>query len=119
MVRLMEVPCRVLTGRGVAAADMAARLALPELDPARAFSQALLTGPRRSRRWEVGHPQVLEMFTRLRHGVLLPHYGSIPRATLRELGERLSVQSCSCPRSAPRWRRLSAPPAGRARSSGV
>ena len=33
MARLMEVPCRVLAGRRVAAADMAARLALPELDP--------------------------------------------------------------------------------------
>src|SRR5258708_6320204 len=71
MARLMEVPCRVLAGRGVAAADMAARLALPELDPARAFFQALLTGARRSRRWEVGRGQVLQVFTRLRHGVLL------------------------------------------------
>src|SRR5271169_6229796 len=71
MARLMEVLCRVLAGRGVAAADMAARLALPELDPTRAFFQALLTGPRRSRRWEVGRGQVLQMFTQLRHGVLL------------------------------------------------
>ena len=66
----MEVLCRVFAGRGVAAADMAARLALPELDPARAFVQALLTGPRRSRRWEVGHGQVLPVFTRFRHGLL-------------------------------------------------
>jgi hypothetical protein len=59
MTRFMEVLCRVLAGRGVAAADMAARLALPEFDPARAFFQALLTGVRRSRRWEVGRGQVL------------------------------------------------------------
>ena len=29
-----------------------------------------IVGPRRSRHWEVGHGQVLQMFTRLRHGVL-------------------------------------------------
>src|ERR1700755_3379084 len=63
MARLMEVLCRVLAGRGVAAADMAARLALPELDPARAFFQALLTGARRSRRREVVRGQVLQVFT--------------------------------------------------------
>src|SRR6516164_9643882 len=71
MARLMEVLGRVLTGRGVAAADMAARLARPEFDPARAFFQALLTGARRSRRREVGRGEVLQVFTRLRHGVLL------------------------------------------------
>src|SRR5262249_45920288 len=47
MPRLMEVLCRVLGGRGVAAADMAARLALPQFDPARSFFQAFLTGARR------------------------------------------------------------------------
>ena len=57
MARLMEVLGRVLADRGVAAADMAARLALPELDPARAFFQALLTGARRPRRREVGRGQ--------------------------------------------------------------
>ena len=71
MARLMEVLGRVLADLGVAAADMAARLALPELDPARAFFQALLTGARRPRRREVGRGQVLQVFTRLRHGVLL------------------------------------------------
>src|SRR5208283_5143554 len=65
MARLMEVLCRVLAGRGVAAADMAARLALPELDPARAFFQALLTGARRSRQWEVGRGQIAQVFTQL------------------------------------------------------
>src|SRR6516162_9646560 len=71
MARLMEVLCRVLAGRGVAAADMAARLALPELDPTRSFFQAFLTGARRSRRWKIGRGQVLQVFTRLRYGVLL------------------------------------------------
>src|SRR5215472_11229071 len=71
MARLMEVLGRVLADRGVAAADMAAHLALPELDPARAFFQALLTGARRPRRREVGRGQVLQMLTRLRHEVLL------------------------------------------------
>jgi hypothetical protein len=71
MARLTEVLGRVLADRGVAAADMAARLALPELDPARAFFQALLTGARRPRRREVGRGQVPQVFTRLRHGVLL------------------------------------------------
>src|SRR5206468_701001 len=67
----MEVPCRVLAGRGVAAADVAALPALPELDPLRALFQALLTGAGRSRRWEIVRGQVLQVFTRLRHGVLL------------------------------------------------
>src|SRR5262249_49145298 len=58
MARLMEVLGRVLADRGVAAADMAARLALPELDPARAFFQALLTGAWRMRRREVGRGEV-------------------------------------------------------------
>src|SRR5262245_32851661 len=71
MARLVEVLCRVLAGRGVATADMAARLALPELDPARAFFQALLPGARRSRRREVSRGHVLQGFTRLRHEVLL------------------------------------------------
>src|SRR5271166_977233 len=61
MARVMEVLCRVLGGRGVAAADMAARLALPELNPSRTFFQALLTGARGSRRWEVGRGQVLQV----------------------------------------------------------
>jgi hypothetical protein len=65
MARLMEVPCRVLAWRGVAAADLASRLALPELDPARAFFQALLPGAGRSRRWEVGRGQVLQVLTRM------------------------------------------------------
>ena len=57
MARLMEMLCRVLAGRGVAAADMAARLALPEFDPTRSFFQTLLTGAGRSRRREVGRGQ--------------------------------------------------------------
>src|SRR5579884_3503862 len=117
MARLMEVPYRVLAGRGVAAADMAARLALPEFDPARAFFQALLTGARRSRRWEVGRGQVLQVFTRLRHGVLRWMLARIASANLRpphyksgDAGGRFSGSLRSCPHSAPRWPRLSAPP---------
>src|SRR5262245_17305868 len=71
MPRLMEVLRRVLAGRGVAAADVSARPALPQLDPARAFFHALLTGARRSRRWKVSRSQVLQVLTRLRHGLLL------------------------------------------------
>jgi hypothetical protein len=70
MARPMEMIRCVLAGRGVAAADMATHLALPEFDPARAFFQALLTGTWRSRRWEVGRGQVLQMFTRPSHGIL-------------------------------------------------
>src|ERR1044072_806102 len=62
MTRLMEVLCRVLARRGVAAAHMAARLALPEFDPASAFFEAPLTGVRRSRRWKVGSGQILHVF---------------------------------------------------------
>ena len=42
MARLMEVLGRVLAGRGVAAADMAARQAQPQVHPAASGLQALL-----------------------------------------------------------------------------
>jgi hypothetical protein len=50
----MEVLGRVPAGRGVAAADMAARLAFPELDPTGSLFQAFFTAVRRSRQWKIG-----------------------------------------------------------------
>src|SRR3954471_21126224 len=44
MARRTEVLCRVLARRGVATSDVAARPALPELDPAGAQNEAILTG---------------------------------------------------------------------------
>jgi hypothetical protein len=61
----------MLACRGVAAADMAARLTFPQLDPARSFLHAFFTGARRSRRRKISGSQFLYVFTRLGHGILL------------------------------------------------
>jgi hypothetical protein len=67
VLRLQEVPGCVPVGRGVAAADMAANFAHPQLDPLAAYLQALLASFRA--RLHLG----IDLFqmSALRHGLLL------------------------------------------------
>jgi hypothetical protein len=63
MLCLMEVFGRMLAGRGIATANVAARLALPKRDPSSSLSQALLTRARCFLRWKVFCAESFQMFT--------------------------------------------------------
>src|SRR5262249_55411914 len=54
VLRLLKMLGCVLSGRGVATADMATRSAFPQSYPMRFFNEALLTGVRCFCSWEVG-----------------------------------------------------------------
>ena len=63
MTRAVKMLGRVLAGRGIATADVAARHALAQRDPLSAFLQAFLACTGCAGRWEVGSGQVFQVFT--------------------------------------------------------
>ena len=63
MLCFMEVPGRVLARRGIATANVAARLALAKSDPKSSLDQALFTRVGSSLRGKIFRGKPLQMFT--------------------------------------------------------
>src|SRR4051812_43740248 len=63
MLRRVKMPCRMLAGRGVATAHIAAGHAFAQRNPSKAFLQACFTDKWYRRRREVSLAHALEMFT--------------------------------------------------------